>query len=479
MKKNFIYRSGMLALFAGVLLTSCDPEIDGFEPTSGEADFSSYVAVGNSLTAGVANNGLYLEGQLNSYPAILAQQFSFVGGGEFTQPLFTEAQRNGTGYLRLAAITPLGPVTEKVTTELAIRAVVGPGNVPLYTKYTDNVNNIGVPDMRVSEINNSNLANPQNFDPQTGRALFFNSFERVAASPQQTYLEYVKAQVAAKNPTFFSNWLGNNDVLNYATTGGFSGVLTEVSVFETNYSELIDALTVNGAKGVVATIPNVTAIPFFTTVGPSLKAGLKAKGLPAIAILTKNTATRVVLPVDNIKDAAGGTALIPLTASAYAPLLGTATGKYWRDIAKTAFPGNPTAGLQYFLGTYGIDTTQVFGSGLNPWPSSLVLDETEQSEIAARTTALNNVIKSEAEENGLAVWDANAYFNSILGGFTKNLIAYSPAYISGNLFSLDGIHPTPRGYAIIANEIIGAINAKYKARVPKVNETSYDAIIFP
>lgn len=484
--KKFFYKSSALALLAGVLLTSCDPEIDVDGPSSGEADFSSYVAVGNSLTAGTADGGLYLEGQLNSYPALLAQQFRTVGGGEFKQALFTEAQRNGTGYLRLAGFAPPAipggspsPITQPVTTSLAVRGVVGPGNVPLYTKFIGNVNNLGIPDMRVSEIKNTNLANPQNFDPATGRALFFNQFERLAASPNQTYLEFVQAQVAAANPTFFSNWLGNNDVLGYATSGAFANSMTDVATFRANYKELMDVLTANERKGIVATIPDVASIPFFTTAGSSVKAVLKAKNVPAIVILSKNLPTRAVLPADQIMDATGGTALIPLTAAAYAPLLGTPTGKYWRDMARTAFPGNPAAGLQFFLNTYSIDTLQALGSQGNPWPSSLVLDATEQQEIAARTTELNNIIKAEAQERNLALWDTNEYFKSILNGFSRNGIAYSPAFITGNLFSLDGVHLTPRGYAIVANEFIEAINAKYGSRIPKVDESQYRAVTLP
>jgi hypothetical protein len=60
--------------------------------------------VGNSLTAGYADGGLYLEGQQNSYPSIIAKQMALVGGGKFTQPLFTEAQANGSGYLKLMAL---------------------------------------------------------------------------------------------------------------------------------------------------------------------------------------------------------------------------------------------------------------------------------------------------------------------------------------------------------------------------------------
>ena len=107
--KNFIYKSGMLAIFAGTLLTSCDPEIDTFQPTTGaELDLTKYVAVGNSLTAGFGDNGLYREGQLNSYPAILAQQFQTVGGGNFVQPLFTEDQAHTcSAYCNLTTIRSL------------------------------------------------------------------------------------------------------------------------------------------------------------------------------------------------------------------------------------------------------------------------------------------------------------------------------------------------------------------------------------
>ena len=62
---------------------------------------------------------------------------------------------------------------------------------------------------------------------------------------------------------------------------------------------------------------------------------------------------------------------------------------------------------------------------------------------------------------------------------TIDAVNYSPAFISGNLFSLDGVHLTPRGYAIVANEIIRNINAAYGSRVPTVDITEYDAVLFP
>ncbi|MDX5437494.1 MAG: SGNH/GDSL hydrolase family protein, partial [Pontibacter sp.] len=187
--KKFFYKSSLLALSAGVLLSSCDPEIDAPSASSGEADFSSYIAVGNSLSAGYADGGLYREGQLSSVPALLAEQFEAVGGGEFVQPLFTEAQRNGSGYLRLAGFTPQGtPITANVTTELAVRGL-SPNGTPLYTKYTDNVNNLAVPGIRVADVASSTLAS----SAQQGNPYF----ERLTDNPGQTYLQYVQEQAQA------------------------------------------------------------------------------------------------------------------------------------------------------------------------------------------------------------------------------------------------------------------------------------------
>lgn len=464
MKKIF-YKSSVLALMAGMFLTSCDPEIDVANPSNGGADFTRYIAVGNSLTAGFGDNGLYREGQLNSFPALLAEQFRAVGGGDFAQPLFSEDQSNGSGYIRLTGFTAQGsPIMTPVTSNLAVRGT----NPTLYTKSTGPNQNLGVPGIRVSDIKTVGYGSTQ------GNAYF----ERLTDNPLQTYLQYVQAQ--SNNHTFFSNWLGNNDVLGYATAGGFSGTLTPTATFTANYAEMIDALTANNAKGIVATIPDVRNIPFFTTVGPSLKASLKAAGVPAIVVLTKNTPTRVPVLVDNIRDAAGGQALITLTASAYAPLVGRPGGQYWRDLSRQVAPASPKAALGALLQTYSIDTTKAFAVSVeNPWPSALILDESEQTDIVNATTAFNNFIKQQATDKNLALFDANTFFNSIQGGFSKYGVAYSPAFITGNLFSLDGVHPTPRGYAIVANEMIKAINAKYNARIPQVDETQHRAVLLP
>ena len=53
---------------------------------SGDADFSTYVAMGEGITAGMTDNSLFMAGQMNSYPNIMAGVMSMAGGGEFTQP---------------------------------------------------------------------------------------------------------------------------------------------------------------------------------------------------------------------------------------------------------------------------------------------------------------------------------------------------------------------------------------------------------
>src|SRR5690349_17723556 len=56
-------------------------------PTKGSADFTKFVAIGNSLTAGFQAGALFTEGQQNSFPSILAKQFQTVGGSAtFNQP---------------------------------------------------------------------------------------------------------------------------------------------------------------------------------------------------------------------------------------------------------------------------------------------------------------------------------------------------------------------------------------------------------
>jgi hypothetical protein len=52
-------------------------------------------------------------------------------------------------------------------------------------------------------------------------------------------------------------------------------------------------------------------------------------------------------------------------------------------------------------------------------------------------------------------------------------------FIQGGVFSLDAIHLTPRGYAIVANALIHAINQKFSSTVPPIKISDYRAVILP
>jgi len=436
--KNF-----KIYLSAGLLfLAACKPEIHNPAPTKGRADFTRYIAVGNSLTAGYSNGGLYLAGQLNSYPAIMAKQMQAVGGGTFNQPLFAAGQENGSGYLKLTGFDASGnPITALDTNHTAIRGILpvpGFGNVILYTKYTGDIENYGVPGIKLLNITYAPYGNLNGF------------FERMLPgnAPTNTtdYLDFV----TAKSFTFFSDWLGNNDALAYATGGGVGDVLTDKNVFAQLYELSIEKLTASGQKGVVGTIPDVTSIPYFNTVTiGAILAGVQ-KANPSVQALYVN-------------------ALV--SGTTYAPRVATAN-----DLVILTFPTS-------MIGTLVTTPYGPLPYGLTPYTpidNQYVLDANEVALTRDYVQSYNATIKSIAAQKGLAVFDAYTYLNNIkANGLVVDGISLSSSYISGGLFSLDGVHLTPRGYSIIANEFIKAINSTYGSTIPLANVASYQGLTFP
>ena len=501
---QFFKRSVPFLASLSLVLGGCQPDLnDDPKSSAGEADFSRYIAVGNSLTAGYGDSGLYLEGQQTSYPNIMSQQFARVGGGSFAQPLFPTANAAGTGYLKIAgfsgpnpaitsedgsftaatATTPAVVVNGTPTTRFAAgRAFVSP-TLPLLLRYsaTDN-QNLGVPGIRVADITTADYgrltasSNAGNFNPL---------FERLLpnAADSRTYLAYIQERVTTVKPTFFTNWLGNNDVLGYATNGGTAVPLTTVAEFTTKYNQSVDALTADGAKGLVATIPTVTAVPFFTTV-------------PTAAVAAQINATPIPAALEpSIRAALGLPAGAPLPAGLRFGFYIT-TGAGVKRLATPAdllvlparsFINTPSTPAQLFPQGLGLEipgapapTAAALANASNALANSLVLDAAEVTAVNDRTNELNAVITASAQRKNLALFDANAFFNGIArNGIVVNGVNNTAAFISGNLFSLDGVHPTPRGYAVIANEMIKTINAKYGASVPGVDASTYRGVRFP
>ncbi|MDP2362405.1 MAG: hypothetical protein Q8M94_01410, partial [Ignavibacteria bacterium] len=268
---------------------------------------------------------------------------------------------------------------------------------------------------------------------------------------------------------------GNNDVLGYATSGGFSPAApTSVAQFNQLFGGIMQGLKqyadVSGAKVVVGNIPSVTAIPFFTTVGPQMAAGipwgyLTSQGAPGLFIQKHGETVNPTSFTDSIS-LANFSVLITLKGSSYASpsILGQPGGKFYRDFG---FPGLPA----------GIDTTKPFGfHPQNPWPDALILDAGEITVAQNAVTSFNATIAALANSNGFGLVDINTVFNQIrqndAAGTVINGIKFRTTYVSGGLFSLDGVHPSNQAHGIIANEFIKVVNTKYGAKIPLVDVAS-------
>ena len=53
-----------------------------------------------------------------------------------------------------------------------------------------------------------------------------------------------------------------------------------------------------------------------------------------------------------------------------------------------------------------------------------------------------------------------------------------PDFSPTGIFSTDGIHPNPRGHAIVANELIDVINSSFGSNIPRVNSTIFRTVLF-
>ena len=461
--------------------------------TAGSADFSTFVSLGNSLMAGFTDGALFKAGQENSLPNILSQKFALVGGGSFTQPL-TNDNFGGlaAGGNRLPGFDPrlvfdgevpvgleslIGSVT--VTTDIVLNNPTGP------------FNNLGVPGAKSFHLLFDGYGNPANLAPPSPTANPY--FVRMASSASATLLD----DAVDQSPSFFSLWIGNNDVLGYALSGGDgTNPITPVSGppgvgFESSYNTLIVGLTVTAeAQGVVANIPNVTSVPHFTTIvynqldpndddiGPlltpqipllneelygPLDAIFTSLGEPDRMNLLSATEANPLLIIDEnatdwsaqITGALTADLGLP-TATAFGFIFGKARQATSNDLIVLSASSEIAAivaGVPAPVNVRGISY---------PMEDKWVLLPSEQEEIATATTAFNAIIEEAASQNGLALVDANTLLSQIAsGGITSGDFTLTSSLVTGGAFSLDGFHPTARGYALLANEFMRAIDATY------------------
>ena len=455
MKKLYIF--GALAC----LFSACKPSVNiTVPPTAGDADFRSYLAIGNSLTAGYSDNSLTVTGQLNSYPQRLFEQFALIqdrgAQGNFYQPLLATDMGYPGPRKELAIVYYCNGDSSVAPIDLSYFSASA-DDAKAYSSPGPNgqINNIGVPGIRVADYNFAGYAALNKY-----AARFYKSPN--TATPQQE-LEY---RVSNNHPTFFTMWLGANDVLGYAVAGGQGdgsgnaapiapnlynrNDITPTPIFDTNYSHAVMASISTGAKGALINIPDITKIPFFTTIpanGLVLTRQSQADSLTAF-YSSLNYVFQLGKNYFIVRDNLGN--------------------------LRQAVPG------ELILLTTPKDSITCAGWGsYKAIPQSYVLTTEEIQNIKNATTRFNEKIAGYAFRNNLALVDMFSYMSTIESGIVYNGIKYNSQFVTGGAFSLDGVHMNPRGYAIIANKIIETINTKYHSTISPVNVNKYSGILFP
>ena len=123
---------------------------------------------------------------------------------------------------------------------------------------------------------------------------------------------------------------------------------------------------------------------------------------------------------------------------------------------------------------------QAGGGTSTPLADKWVLSAGEANEIKVATDAYNATIEATATTKGLAFANLKSVMNELItpSGITANGFTLKSQFIFGGAFSLDGVHPSPRGYALIANSFTAAINSKYGSNMAPVSFGDY-RILFP
>ena len=258
MKKNIKW-----LLLVSLSFVACNKNNDTeteIPATAGSADFSKYVALGDSFAAGYSDGALFKNGQQNSYPNILAGQFSQVGGGVFNTPFCGTDNKGGlllSGNPIVGTRMYLDGFFNSASPN--IKSIAGLPVTEVLNHLSGPFNNLGVPGAKSYHLLAAGYGNPAGVP----MGLASPYFARFASSSSTSVL----ADALSQNPTFFSLWIGGNDVLGYATTGGDgTDPITPTTTFSTAYNSIVSQLATGGKKGVIANLPYVSTLPFFTAV---------------------------------------------------------------------------------------------------------------------------------------------------------------------------------------------------------------------
>ena len=385
----------LVALFVAGCSGPCDriDPINAPAAVSGSADFTSYVALGTSISAGGQSGGLVETHQAHAFPALFAKQ---IGAAAFT---YDRISPDGIPpLLRLVSLSPL--VINNTGRGLgAARDLSQP------TPY----HNLSVYGSLLYDVDSTTYYTTSPY------AAFFGMVARGQGS--------LLHQAAALNPTFLSIEYGANEVLGAALQG--SGTpLNSVPQFTAilGYT-LADIHTLMPqAKFAIFNVPNVTNIPYVTTVKPYVVNPANGSHIPLIgpAGLLSESDFVLLTAIDSLKVGTG----IP------APAGGN---------------GRPLLGSQ-------------------------VLTADEAASLQTAVDGYNAAIAAAATAYDAALVDLHGLFAQIAArGYDFDGVHYSSTFVTGGLFSLDGVHPTDLAQGLLANAMIDAVNARFGAAVAHVD----------
>lgn len=359
----------------------------GSLPAAAQSNFGTYVSVGDSLAAGVESNSLVETHQARSVPALIARQAGVQG---FEQPLVSEP--GIPPELTLVSLVPAPVLAPKAASPGA------PLNLALSRPY----NNLAVPGATTADA----------LTRTTDAGGFHDLILRGLGTQVQ--------QAAALRPTAVTLWIGNNDLLGAVLRGrAVDGVtLTPAATFRAAYAQIVAALKETGAFVVAANLPDVTTIPFATTIRPYVTN--PATGEP---VLLGGQRVPLIGPTGELPS----TALVTLAAST--------------------------------LLAQGIGVPAALGGTGAPLPDEVLLDPSEIAIIQERVRANNQAIGEICSAAGVPVVDVFALLQEVsTTGRRVAGITLTSDFLSGGIFSYDGVHPSDIGYAVVANEWIRVIN---------------------
>lgn len=453
MKLLSLFRLSSAVCFLLVFASSCTPELEGPEPEAGDADFTRTVAIGGNYMAGYQDGSLYMKGQKNSIPALLAEQFKLVGGSSFSQVLMPDNSGLGLNSKPWESwFITASHLGNKTDCKGVVSLSPLKNFIPLAsaTPYLSGLAGNSIQHFAVPYANIADYFDPLFGEPFSTTGNKNPYYNRIASTPGTST---IYADAKNQNATFITAWVGMEDIYNYASSGGTKGTIPSPATFSMYLDSLLRGLTANGAKGVIANIPGFRSFPYYTLV------------LWDNANLTQgqaDTLNDAYLGLDNIHFEAGRNGFVI-------------------DDLTTPFGFRQMHAGEYITLSVPLDSMKCekYGLLVNTIHDRYVLDSIEVYEIDHAIIDYNNVIAQKAQQYNLALVDMNSYFLSVQSGIKWNGADYNTQFVTGGFFSLDGFHPNQKGYALIANKFLEAIRSKYNSIIPTINCIDCDGVKFP